>query len=466
VYGERARDGGFALGDLSSLENRPHHINQDFEGVVERDLLAPSVTWKHFGDSVEFTSITAFQDWDVLETADFDFSPIDGVRRRTVEEQEYFYEELRFSSTEESELAVADQAAIHWVAGLSVFSADSRRAVDNEFRPGGAGILFPPMNVGVDGNTGNFDDLGLGVFGQATLTLHEDLDFTAGLRYDYESKDADLHQTFEVGGFPVLNVRREFDEEYDDLVPSFSLAWRAAEDLTTYASAAKGFKAGGFNLNAPSGQFSFGPETSWTYELGVKKAWFEERVHAALALFFVDWEDMQLSLFDPSIGGYVDNAGASTSRGVELEADWEVDEHLTLFSGFGYTDTEIDEFVDQFGNDTSGNELPFAPETMWNLGAEYAGALARGMSWYVRGDYVNVGDFAYEPGNNETESYELANFRIGLRRDGWDASLWARNAFDEEYVPIAFQINPADPTQFVGENGAPATWGITLRGSF
>jgi hypothetical protein len=154
------------------------------------------------------------------------------------------------------------------------------------------------------------------------------------------------------------------------------------------------------------------------------------------------------------------------ARRVELEADWKVDEHLTLFSGFGYTDTEIDEFVDQFGTNTSGNELPFAPETMWNVGAEYANDLARDMTWYVRGDYVNVGDFAYEPGNNRTESYELANFRIGLRRSGWDASVWARNAFDEEYVPIAFQINPADPTQFVGENGAPGTWGITLRGSF
>ena len=277
VYGERARDGGFALGDVSSLRNRSHRITSDFEGVVERDLVAPSVTWTHSGDSVEFTSITSFQDWDVLETADFDFSPIDGVRRRTSEDQQYFYEELRFASAEDSEAAPGD-TTISWLAGLSVFAADSRRSVENDFRPGGAGILFPPANVGVDGNTGNFDDLGLGVFGQATFTVHEDVDLTAGVRYDYEDKDADLRQTFTVSGFTALDISREFDESFDEFVPHFSAAWRADEQTTAYASASKGFKAGGFNLNAPSGQFSFEPETSWTYEVGVKRSWFEERL--------------------------------------------------------------------------------------------------------------------------------------------------------------------------------------------
>jgi outer membrane receptor protein involved in Fe transport len=46
------------------------------------------------------------------------------------------------------------------------------------------------------------------------------------------------------------------------------------------------------------------------------------------------------------------------------------------------------------------------------------------------------------------------------------ADLWVRNLFDEEYIPIAFQPNPGDSSLFVGESGAPRTYGFTLRLSF
>ena len=51
--------------------------------VVERDLLAPSVTWTRFGEDIDVTLISAYQDWEILETADFDFSSMPTRREKT-----------------------------------------------------------------------------------------------------------------------------------------------------------------------------------------------------------------------------------------------------------------------------------------------------------------------------------------------------------------------------------------------
>ena len=81
---------------------------------------------------------------------------------------------------------------------------------------------------------------------------------------------------------------------------------------------------------------------------------------------------------------------------------------------------------------------------------------------HLRGEYLNVGPFHYDPGNLEQESYALANFRAGISGRWWRLEAWVRNAFDESCIPVAFQPSPLDPSVFVGESGAPRTYGITL----
>lgn len=462
LYGERARDGGFALADISALKADPHIIDQDFEGEVERDVISPTVTWNRYGDSVDFVSITAYQDWDVLETSDFDFTSIDGVRRESEESEHYFYQEVRFSSPEDKPLRVSDDKTLRWLVGASGFYSDSEVSAANDFRPGGAGIFFPPTMVGVDTNSGEFEDLGLGVFGQATLTIDESVELTGGLRFDYEDKEADLRHTFETGGFTVLDEESSFDESFQGLLPKVSIAYHYDEVTTIYASAARGFKAGGFNSSAPAGQTIFDPEKSWTYEAGAKTRWNDGLLGIALAVFYIDWEDMQLSLFDPLAGGYVDNAGESTSKGVDIEFDARLSDQFTAFSTYGLADTEFDAFMDQFGQDASGNSLPFAPRRTWSLGGQYDLELSEDLRWFARAEVQGYDDMFYDAGNLESDSWTLVNLRSGVRKGRWGLDVSVRNAFDEEYIPVALQVNPADPTMFVGENGAPRTVLVTL----
>lgn len=471
LYAERSDDGGFALAPLEGLRDEPFRIEQDFEGTVERDLVAPTLHYQHFGDSFDVTSITAFTDWDVTETSDFDFTTFDAVRRTTKEDQSYVYQEVRVSSTgakgdvEGDRLKGPGKGELRWLFGVSGFLADSGRSAANDFRPGGAGIFFPPQQVGLDTNDGSFDDLGLAAFGQVVVPVSESVELTGGLRYDYEDKEADLRHTFVTGGFTAVDDRRSFDEDFDEISPSASLLWKAADDVNVYASIARGFKAGGFNLAAPNDQFFFEPETSWSYELGVKHALTED-IDVRVAVFLIDWDDMQLSLFDPAAGGYVANAGESQSRGVELEVDARLAEGWSAYATAGFLDTEFDEFTDSFGLDDAGNDLPFAPEHTLAVGLQHARPVADGLTLEANVEAQRTGEFYYDPSNLEAESFTLVAASIGVRAANWRFALFGRNLLDEDYVPIAFQSNPADPTFFVGENAAPRTYGVTLGFSF
>ena len=460
VYAESARDGGFVLAPLDDLKDTPHEIAQDFEGVAERDVFAPSVVYERFGDETTFTSITSFTDWDVLETSDFDFTAIDGIRRETKEDQSYFYQEVRWAS----EPVEGDN--LRWVAGASLFSADSGRSAANEFRPDGAGIFFPPANVGLDTNRGDFDDLGYGVFGQVAYTLDNGLELALGLRYDREEKEADLNHTFESGGFTFVDEDNSFDDDFDELVPSLSAAYPIDENSAVYATAAKAFKAGGFNLSAPADQFVYEPEEATSYELGYKRRWAEEGVGLRLAAYMIDWEDMQLSLFDPMAGGYIDNAGESQSAGFEVELDARLSDELDAFFSFGSSDTEFDSFTDSYGNDNTGNSLPFAPDQTVAIGGQYSTEVSSDLRFVARVTYQSVGDFFYDASNLGEESFDLLDLRAGLRHGDWSFDFFVRNALDEEYFPIAFQASPLDPTFFISETGAPRTLGFTLRYSF
>jgi len=468
VFGERSRDGGFALSELEGLRDRPHRINQDFEGLSDRDVLSPSAVYRTHGSDYDFTSVSAYQHWDVLETSDFDFSPIDGVRRKTEEDQGYFYQELRVGTPAAEDWHLNEWRDVRWLVGLSGYVSDASRESSNIFRPGGEGIFFPVGAAGTDTTSGDFDDMGLALFGEGTLVYESGLELTAGLRADVEDKELDRARTFEQGGVVVPTDSGNEDDTFGQLSPRFAVAYHVDDDTLTYVSASQGWKAGGFNLAAPNGQIDFDSETSWSYELGLRHSFPEQRAQVSASVFLVDWEDMQLSLFDPVAGGYIDNAGESQSQGLELEGQTVLVENLQGYASLGWMSSSIDDFTDNFGTDTSGNELPFAPENTLALGLQYGGEIpfelgvVEAARWFVGGDVNYVGEYFYDPGNRESDQYSLVNFQAGLASRLVSLTFWLRNAFDEEYFPVAFQPSPVDPDTFVAESGAPRVLGCTL----
>ena len=472
IYGEETRDGGFVLTDLganpfgSGLRADPYRVNQDFQGQTNRDILAGSLTWTHDGDDFELRSITSAQSWEIDESADFDFSPADFVRRFTEEEEDYAYQELRLSSTDDYDPNDRDATGARWLVGVSGFYSDERRSAGNEFRPGAVGVLPGVLAAGTDRSVGDFQSWALSAFGQVSMLLGGGVEVAGAVRYDYENKKAGINRVFDVGGFASPLGSTSQERSFERVLPRAGVSFRPDEEVTTYLTVARGFKAGGFNLTAPAGQESFGNETSWTYELGAKSRWLDDRVQANAAVFFVDWDDMQLSQFDAAAGGFVSNAGESTSQGVELELSAEVSDELTVFGTAGYLETEFDRFTDQFGQDATGNSLPFAPDWTFGAGAHYERQISGEYAALLRVDYFHTGQFYYDAGNLGGDRYDLLNLRAGLDCGDVRFDLFLHNVLGEDYVPIAFQANPGDPTQFVGQNGAPRTVGVSLSVRF
>ena len=114
-----------------------------------------------------------------------------------------------------------------------------------------------------------------------------------------------------------------------------------------------------------------------------------------------------------------------------------------------------------------GNKLPYAPQTTWNVGAEVIEDLGASLTFFGRAEAFGYGRFFYDPTNAQSQSrYVIADFRIGIEGGAplpvhWRLDGWIRNAFDEEYVPLAFPFQLA-PSGYVGESGAPRTFGLTL----
>ena len=94
----------------------------------------------------------------------------------------------------------------------------------------------------------------------------------------------------------------------------------------------------------------------------------------------------------------------------------------------------------------------------WVLGAA---------SLMLRGEVVRYGEYQYDDANTMGQSaYSIANFRAGLRGKRLYGEGWVRNAFDTRYVPIAFPYPGLAPSGFIGESGAPRTFGLRAGVTF
>jgi len=236
-----------------------------------------------------------------------------------------------------------------------------------------------------------------------------------------------------------------------------------------YATAARGFKAGGFNAASPVGSEGYDPEHSWNYEVGIKTLLGSSRVSLNGSLFFIDWDDMQVYLPNPAVPAqfFVDNAGAASSKGVEIELNARVLQGCDFFTGFGYTNARFGAGSKSGGLDVTDHKLPNTPDYTANVGGQFSQAFTAAVSGYVRAEIVFRGDYFYDDSNTEgQDSFSLTNFRFGVRGKRLFAEAWLRNAFDSTYIPTAFAYPGLAPSGYLGEMGAPRTFGVRAGVTF
>jgi iron complex outermembrane recepter protein len=358
------------------------------------------------------------------------------------------------------------------------------------------------------------------LFTNNTFHFTESLHGTLGVRWTSEQKDLDSAYTNSdagagcaasraryaiiAGALPAAAVPGWFsfgcatfaDPIYNGLTTSQSidesetsgtvkLAYDFTEQLMSYASYARGYKASGFNLDrertpiASAGaplfvadpDTSFAPETVDSYELGVKYASPGRMFRLNSSVFFQEFQDFQLNTFT-GISFVVVSIPEVTSRGVDLDFDLAPVEGLVFNAGLTYAETEYGDFVPPFASlfRLPNAQMSFAPEWSGTVAATYEQKLGSSLMWRA-----NVGakyTSEYNTGSDLNpaklqDSLTLVNARLGFgaQDQKWLVEAWAQNLTDEEYYQLVF-----DGTLQTGTLdaylGAPRTYGLTLRVQF
>jgi iron complex outermembrane receptor protein len=467
VTGVRARDGDYALNDLRALRANPFEVARDFEGHTDRDVIATTLLTRREGSRYTVTTTTGFVRWNTLDDTDLDYTRLPLLTRSNTEKSLQFTQEVRLASAPAASWRLSDTTSIRWQTGVLLFTQNYEQDAVNNLAPF---LLSPfiPFPVSQHAPQSSLDDLGVGVYGQATTTFAERIDLALGARVDHERKNASLSTFFT----PALLPARTTDAEknFSNVSPQLSVSFRLQPEAMAYGAVGRGFKAGGFNAASPPGLQAYGEEQTWNLEGGVKTTWAGGRVTANAAIFRIDWDDLQLNLPDPQVPGqfYIANVGAAVSQGAEVEVSVRVRPGIDIFSAIGFTDATFSTGSVSNGVNVAGNDIPNTPEYTATFGTQLSRMVGSDHTVYGRGEVVFFGAFVYDDLNRDgQDAYSLTNLRAGIRRGNVFGEAWIRNAFDARYIPVALAFDPQlAPSGFLGESGAPRTFGIIAGVTF
>jgi iron complex outermembrane recepter protein len=464
VSAEAADDGDYGLNDLEALRRNPHRSSRDFEGYTDRNVFGTTIQTHRKGSLFNLSTTTGFVRWTTEDVTDLDYSPLPLVTRLNAEKDFQFTQEVRIASA--SPRRLTDTASVKWQSGVFLFTQNYQQDAANTFGPF---VLSPLVTVPVRqfSPVAELDDFGVGAFGQGTVMLSENLDVIAGARVDYEKKTADLKTFFDPAIAAPTAVAPE--DSFANVSPQVAVTYRLDPSRSVYGTVARGFKAGGFNAASPAGSEAYGEEQTWNVEGGYKSLWANGRASFNAAVFLIDWNDLQLNVPNLDVAGqlYIANVGGASSKGLELEVAARPVPGVDVHGAFGYTHARFSNRTTAVGQDVSNNEIPNTPDYTASLGIQYARALSPAATVYGRADVVFYGSFQYDEANTQgQDAYSLANLRAGIRGKLFFGEAWMKNAFDTTYIPVGFAYGPLAPSGFVGENGAPRTFGVSAGVSF
>ncbi|MEJ2258023.1 MAG: TonB-dependent receptor, partial [Woeseiaceae bacterium] len=298
----------------------------------------------------------------------------------------------------------------------------------------------------------------IAVFGEVAWDITDK--WTAALGWRWYDMDLDFYGSSNfTNGIFQGSVDSDRGRDYDQTfghsteplnisgsVPKLTVNYFAAANTMFYATYSEGFRSGGwnrgggapsFNPDFPTVPVTYDTDDVTNYEFGWKTRLAGGTVQWNGAVYYVEWEDMQTSRFDPinvSILTFIDNAADSEIRGLESDLVWSATENLTLFGAFAYIDTELvatDSEVIELA--PVGSELALTPKFSGNLRARY--------DWYLENTMVYAqGAIQYSDDSwssivaadrRRQDSYTTVDLALGANRDNWNVELFVRNLTDE-----------------------------------
>ncbi len=389
---------------LELLASGDREVYSDLEGEETTNNNTQSLKISYdWGNILNLTSITTHRYFEEDFTCDYDFNPISLMHSDTTADYDKLSQELRLSST---------ATRMKWVAGLYYDK-------DDDTWSNVTSSVYPMMKSVVDRDLGGES---YAVFGQVRYALTDKFGATGGLRYEHQDKD-----------FQDNTTGASFDDSWEDISPKFSLDYAFTPQVMGYATVAKGFRPGGFNVyGAQTGYETYDNEELWSYEVGAKTRSFDNRLLLNGTLFYMHIDDMQVTewVLTPTLANYITNAATAESYGIELDILAKITSQFTVTASFGYTNVEFDEFQDAMG-DYNGNKTPNAPDYTFSIGGQYRTK----NGFYAGVDMVGYGKMYLDSANTYSrDAYQLVNAKAGYEAEKWDIYLYGKNIFDEDYT--------------------------------
>ncbi len=254
----------------------------------------------------------------------------------------------------------------------------------------------------------------------------------------------------------------------------------------TYFTYSRGYKGPAYNvyfnmrsLNATTllDEVPLSPETSNSYEGGVKGSTANRALSYAVAVFTTDFDGYQANFTD-SVGGApvtrLINAGSVRSRGVEADVTLRPAKGLTFDLSGAYTDATVRDFNCPVGAPVScninGQPLPYAPKVRLFENAMYRFGLTDSLSLELQSDVTFSSKVQYslaQTPNTVQPAYAIWNASVALLHpgDGWQLRAYVKNITDTPYASFLTNGTFAGTVRFVPRDDKRYA-GLLLRKDF
>jgi outer membrane receptor protein involved in Fe transport len=279
---------------------------------------------------------------------------------------------------------------------------------------------------------------------------------------------------------PCQNVDKGISES--DSVFRVNLSWNATESAMLYATWSEGYRPGGVQRNPFAGEFQSDFLTN--NEIGWKTRWADDRFQFNGAIFYDEWDDIQVSFQGDNGITQVANGPSAQVAGAEIQLDWLPTDSLRLAASIAYYDSELqDDYCGTDSRDVDGDDnitecltepdgtpvvdapegtaLPLTPDFKGSLIGRYTFPTG-GFESYVQGalTYQTSASSALPVGEaavlGDIPSSTFLDLAYGLGNDKYNVELFLSNATDED-APLS--INADCPTATCGVQ----PWGVLRR---
>lgn len=377
-----------------------------------------------------------------------------------------------------------------------------------------------------------------GLFHESTLKDlfgAKGLSLALGLRLDYERASLDydagfsLLQNYQLSGHlttPTMEkditmvtpqqfsieeqLRGKLHHDYLQLMPRISLQYEWGETGNVYATASRGYRSGGYNIQMfnelmqsmmrtdmmqnvadatipvlqsqpmvpadtktqvtellngmaaaadidVNGTVRYKPESAWNVELGSHLNLLDGRLKADVAAFWIEARNLQLSQMSQSgMGRVTTNAGESRSLGAELSIAAAITDAFTATASYGFTHATLKNSADE--EHTDDYRVPFVPSHTMAVGARY--------TWNTRGWLQHITLGANVRGNGKTywtrendfaqSFYALLDARLTLTHNNMALSFYGNNLTHTHYDAFFFVTR----SQGFAQRGTPMHFGL------